>query len=141
MTRLRPASPTGLYGASKAWVTSFTRTLAQELKGSGVRIIGFSPGMLLTDMLTAPTVVGERGREMMKNYAFVLRLLGGSPQRAAAKLVEAVQSDRKEFAEYRLFKPWTVPLALLRIKWEDLTRTGKSPEFEVRYEPGYEPKM
>src|SRR5512135_2453985 len=85
---LRPASPTGLYGATKAWVTSFTRTLAQELRASGVRVVGFSPGMLLTDMLTAPTIVGERGREMMKNYAFVLRLLGGSPQAAAKKLVQ-----------------------------------------------------
>lgn len=138
---LRPASPTGLYGATKAWVTSFTRTLAQELKGSGVRVIGFSPGMLLTDMLTSPTIVGERGREMMKNYAFVLRMLGGQPERAAAKLVEAVQTNQKEFAEYRLFKPWTVPLALLRIAWENITKTGKTPEFELRYEPGYKPNI
>ncbi len=138
---LRPASPTGLYGATKAWVTSFTRTLAQELKGSGVRLIGFSPGMLLTDMLTAPTIAGERGREMMKNYAFVLRMLGGQPQRAAAKLVEALESNRKEFVEYRLFKPWSVPLALLRIGWENLTKTGKTPEFELHYEPGYKPRI
>ncbi|HQV64381.1 MAG TPA: SDR family oxidoreductase, partial [Anaerolineales bacterium] len=33
---LRPASPTGLYGTTKAWLTSFTRTLATETKGSGV---------------------------------------------------------------------------------------------------------
>ena len=138
---LRPASPTGLYGASKAWVTSFTRTLAQELKGSGVKVIGFSPGMLLTDMLTTPTIVGERGRAMMKNYGFVLRLLAGSPQNAAAKLVEAVESNRKEFAEYRLFKPWTVPLAMLRIGWENLSKRGKTPDFELHYEPGYKPKI
>ena len=31
---LRPASPTGLYGATKAWITSFTRSLAKEVKGS-----------------------------------------------------------------------------------------------------------
>ncbi len=138
---LRPASPTGLYGATKAWVTSFTRTLAQETKGSGVRIIGFSPGMLLTDMLTSPTIVGERRREMMKNYAFVLRMLGGSPEKAAARLVETIQSNGKEFAEYRLFKPWSVPLAMIRIGWENLTKTGKSPEFELHYEPGYRPKI
>ena len=51
---LRPASPTGLYGATKAWVTSFTRSLAKELDGSGIKILGFSPGMILTDMLTSP---------------------------------------------------------------------------------------
>ena len=60
---LRPASPTGLYGTTKAWLTSFTRTLATETKGSGVQILGFSPGMMTTDMLTSPTVVGERGRK------------------------------------------------------------------------------
>lgn len=138
---LRPASPTGLYGTTKAWVTSFSRTLAQELKGSGVKVLGFSPGMLLTDMLTSPTIVGERGREMMKNYGFVLRMLGGPPQRAASKLVEAVQSDRKDFAEYRLFRPWSVPLALLRIAWENLRKTGKTPEFELHYESGYKPEI
>ena len=42
---LRPASPTGLYGATKAWVTSFTRSLAKELQGSGVQILGFIPGV------------------------------------------------------------------------------------------------
>jgi len=73
---LRPASPTGLYGATKAWVTSFTRTLAVELKDSGVQILGFSPGMMTTDMLTSPNVVGERGKEMLKNFGFVLRFLG-----------------------------------------------------------------
>ena len=138
---LRPASPTGLYGATKAWVTSFTRTLAQELKGSGVKLIGFSPGMLLTDMLTAPTIVGERGREMMKNYAFVLRLLAGSPEKAAGKLVAAVGSNRREFAEYRLFKPWSIPVRLLRVAWENIAKTGRPPEFELHYEPGYKPKI
>jgi short-subunit dehydrogenase len=54
---LRPASPTGLYGATKAWLTSFTRSLAKELKGSGIKVLGFSPGMMLTDMLTSPRVV------------------------------------------------------------------------------------
>jgi NAD(P)-dependent dehydrogenase (short-subunit alcohol dehydrogenase family) len=76
---LRPASPTGLYGTTKAWLTSFTRTLATETKGSGVQILGFSPGMMTTDMLTNPTVVGERGRDMMKNFGFVLRFLSWSP--------------------------------------------------------------
>lgn len=138
---LRPGSPTGLYAATKAWVASFTRTLAQELKGSGVKVIGFSPGMLLTDMLTAPTIVGERGRETMKNYGFVLRLLAGSPQKAAEKLVRAVEYSRKAFAEYRLFRPWTVPLNMLRIAWENLTKTGKTPDFELHYRPGYKPKI
>jgi NAD(P)-dependent dehydrogenase (short-subunit alcohol dehydrogenase family) len=138
---LRPASPTGLYGASKAWLTSFTRTLAKEIAGSGVRLVGFSPGMLLTDMLTKPTVVGEAGREMLKNYAFVLRLLAGSADKAAEKLVAVLHSEGREFAEYRLFKPWTPMLDLLRIGWERLTRTGKVPAFKLKSEPAYRPKI
>jgi glucose 1-dehydrogenase len=86
---LRPASPTGLYGATKAWVTSFTRSLAKELKDSGVQILGFSPGMMTTDMLTSPIVVGERGKEMLKNFGFVLRFLGQPAKYAADKLVKS----------------------------------------------------
>lgn len=137
---LRPASPTGLYGATKAWVTSFTRSLAKEIKGSGVKIVAFSPGMMLTDMLTAPTVIGERGREMMKNYAFVLRFLATSPQIAAEKLVTVIESNQKEFIEYSMLKPWSPYLGLLRVAWENLTKTGKTPEFELHYQEAYKSK-
>ena len=137
---LRPASPTGLYGATKAWITSFTRSLAQELKGSGVQILGFSPGMMATDMLTSPTVVGERGRDMMKNFGFVLRFLSKPVGYSAGKLVKTIASQHKEFAEIRLFKPWTPLLGLLRVGWENLTKTGKTPEFELHYQPAYQSK-
>jgi NAD(P)-dependent dehydrogenase (short-subunit alcohol dehydrogenase family) len=138
---LRPASPTGLYGATKAWMTSFTRSLATELKGSGVQILGFSPGMMTTDMLTSPTVIGERGREMMKNFGFVLRFLGQPAKYAADELVKTVSNNRKEFSEIKLFKPWTPLLGLIRVGWENLTKTGKMPEFELHYQEAYQPKF
>jgi NAD(P)-dependent dehydrogenase (short-subunit alcohol dehydrogenase family) len=137
---LRPASPTGLYGASKAWITSFTRTLAIELKGSGVQILGFSPGMMTTDMLTSPNVVGERGKEMLKNFGFVLRFLGQPAKFAADKLVKAIVSNRREFSEVKLFKPWTPLLGLLRVGWENITKTGKTPEFKLHFQPEYKSK-
>ncbi len=137
---LRPASPTGLYGATKAWVTSFTRTLAIELKDSGVQILGFSPGMMITDMLTSPNVVGERGREMLKNFGFVLRFLGQPAKYAADKLVKVIASNRKDFSEVRLFKPWTPLLGLMRVGWENITKTGKTPEFELHYQEAYQSK-
>jgi NAD(P)-dependent dehydrogenase (short-subunit alcohol dehydrogenase family) len=138
---LRPASPTGLYGTTKAWLTSFTRTLAVELKSSGVQLLGFSPGMMRTDMLTNPTVVGERGREMMKNFGFVLRFLAWTPKYAADRLVKTIERGRKEFAEVKLFKPWTPMLGLIRVGWENLTKTGKAPEFEMHYQEAYQPKF
>ena len=134
---LRPASPTGLYGTTKAWLTSFTRTLATELKGSGVQILGFSPGMMTTDMLTSFNVVGERGREMLKNFGFVLRFLSWSPKYAAGKLVKTVANNRKEFSEVKLFKPWTPLLGLIRVGWENITKTSKTPEFELKYQEVY----
>jgi glucose 1-dehydrogenase len=138
---LRPASPTGLYGATKAWLTSFTRSLAKELKGSGVQILGFSPGMMTTDMLTSPIVVGEHGQEMLKNFGFVLRFLGKPPKYSADKLVKAVAGHNKEFAEVKLFKPWTPPLGIIRVTWENLTKTGKEPKFELKYQEVYQPKF
>ena len=137
---LRPASPTGLYGATKAWMTSFTRTLAKELKGSGVQILGFSPGMMTTDMLTSPNVVGERGKEMLKNFGFVLRFLGQPAKYASDKLVKTISNNRKEFTEVKLFKPWTPLLGLIRVGWENITRTGKTPEFELHYQEAYRSK-
>lgn len=138
---LNPATPTGLYGATKAWLASFTRSLAKEVKGSGVKILAFSPGMMMTDMLAAPTVIGERGRQMMKNYAFVLRFLAIPPSRAAERLVRVLGSNRKEFLEYRMLKPWSPFLGLLRVAWENLTRTGMRPEYEIHFEDAYHPEI
>jgi len=138
---LRPASPTGLYGATKAWVSSFTRSLAKEIHGSGVKLIGYSPGMLLTDMLVNPTVIGERGREMMKRYSFVLRLLGSDPRKSAQRFVEVIAKNKKEFSEFRMLRSWNMMLRLLRVLWEDLTRTGKIPEYTLHFEDGYQPKI
>jgi glucose 1-dehydrogenase len=137
----KPSSPTGLYAATKAWVTSFTRTLAVEIKGSGIRLVAFSPGMMLTDMLTSPTVIGERARDRMKNFGFVLRFLGKSPNEPARKLVRILEKNNKEFVEYHVIKPWSPIFGLIRVGWENLTKTGKTPEFELHYEQGYSPEI
>ncbi len=138
---LRPASPTGLYGATKAWITSFTRSLAKEIKGSGIKVIGFSPGMLLTDMLVNPEVIGEHGKEMMQRYALVLRWLAEDPEPAAQKLVETVASGTKEFTEVRMLRPWTILFRLVRTRWQDFTKTSKTPEYTLHYTDPYKPDI
>lgn len=138
---LRPASPTGLYGATKAWVTSFTRSLAKETEGSGVSIVGFSPGMVLTEMLTAPTAIGKAGRDMMKNYGFVLRLLAAHPDEAAETLVRLLDRNRAGFFEHRSLKPWSPLVRLIRIGWENLTRTGSRPAYRVKTVKPYLPRI
>jgi len=137
----KASSPMGMYATTKAWITSFTRTLAKETKGTGVKIIGFSPGMMLTDMLANPVVFGERGKEAMKNYDFVLRFLGKPPQLAAKELVKALAQNHKEFSEVHVMTPWTPLLGLLRVTWENITRTGKKPEYQLHFEESYKPKI
>jgi len=78
---------------------------------------------------------------MLKNFGFVLRFLGQPAKYAADKLVKAIASDNKEFAEVKLFKPWTPMLGLIRVGWENMTKTGKAPEFELRYQEVYQPKF
>ncbi len=137
----KAASPMGMYATTKMWITSFTRTLATEIKGSGVNLLAFSPGMMLTDMLANPIVVGERGKEKMNRFGFVLRFLVKPPQEAARMLVHALAHNRKEFAEVHAMKPWTPMLGLLRVAWENLTKTGKTPEYTLHYEEAYQPKI
>jgi NAD(P)-dependent dehydrogenase (short-subunit alcohol dehydrogenase family) len=133
---LRPASPTGLYGATKAWITSFTRSLAKEMSGSGIKLIGFSPGMMLTDMLTNPVVIGER-QEMMKRYAFVLRFLGMIRKCRS----ETCGNHRKQQKVYRIshVAPSKIMLRLLRARWQDLTKR-ESPEYTVHPTDAYNPE-
>lgn len=137
---LNPATPTALYGTTKAWLTSFTRSLAKENKGSGVQILGFSPGMMTTDMLTSPRVVGEKARAQLKNFGFVLRFLGQPAEIPARQLVRMLAGQRREFVEYRVFKPWTPLFGLLRVVWENLTKTGLRPEYELKFEEAYQPE-
>ncbi len=137
----KAASPMGMYATTKAWITSFTRTLAKEMKGTGVKIIAFSPGMMATDMLVNPVVFGKRGKERMKNFDFVLRFLVKPPEVAAKVLVKVITNNRKEFAEIHVMKPWTPMLGLLRVTWENITKTGKTPKYELHYEEPYRPKI
>ncbi|GAB4486346.1 MAG: SDR family oxidoreductase [Anaerolineales bacterium] len=134
---LRPATPTALYGTTKAWLTSFTRSLAKENAGSGVKILAFSPGMMTTDMLTSPRVVGEKAQAELKNFGFVLRFLGQPAEVPARKLAELLAAQRKPFMEYRVFKPWTPLLGLLRVAWENLTKSGQAPAFTLQNEAAY----
>ncbi len=116
-SNLKAATPSGLYAASKAWVTSYTRTLAAEYKGTGIQIIGFSPGMMLTDMLVVEEVVGERVKETMKNMPMVLKALAIPPAIPAAELVKLLETNRKEFIEYHVMRGWRAMSMIGKLMW------------------------
>jgi hypothetical protein len=86
-------------------------------------------------------VIGERGKEMMKQYAFVLRFLGDDPKNAAQKLVETIAKNKKDFTEYRMLRPSKIMLRLLRARWKDFTKTGKTPEYTLHFTDAYKPEI
>ncbi len=49
VSSLQSLLTTGSYSAIKAWVTSFTQSLAVELRGSGVRVTAVLPGWVSTE--------------------------------------------------------------------------------------------
>ena len=74
------------YSSSKAWVRSFTRSLAQETKGSGVGVFAFSPGMVLTDLLTDVEVI-QGSEQRLKNFGVILRMWAKPPEVVTEKAI------------------------------------------------------
>jgi NAD(P)-dependent dehydrogenase (short-subunit alcohol dehydrogenase family) len=92
---LRSAKFTAAYAASKAWIRSFSRSLAAELSDTGVRVIPFNPGIMATTRMSvedhAPTEsVDDR---TMKLFAVVNRALGDPPEVAAQGLIDFLGSE------------------------------------------------
>jgi len=97
------------YSASKAWVLSFTTSLAQEYADSGVSIFNFNPGLVITDMLTQFDVI-EGHQHRLKNFPAVVRILGRTPDYPARKAVWAASqaTDGKTGLLINSFSFWVV---------------------------------
>ena len=59
-----PSAGSGVYAASKSALNSFTRTMAAEWAPYGIRVNGYSPGVVETEM-TIPAI--EKNRQKMIN--------------------------------------------------------------------------
>ncbi len=137
---LKPATPSGLYGATKAWITSFTRTMASEYKDLPIHFIGFSPGMMTTDMLTTVhEVVGETVAADMRNFSMALKALGSPPDVPAAELVRLLERNDKPFAEYFFMRGWRLAKMLARLAWMGINKKARPPEAELDVRPAFEP--
>lgn len=99
---LRPTKYSAPYGASKAWIRSFTRTLRNEYAGSGVSLVAFNPGIMTTSRMgDAHFAPGHEDPKVERQLATVTRILGDPPDVAVERLVEFLASPastrRKDF--------------------------------------------
>ena len=125
------------YAASKAWVFSFTRSLAQEYAGSGVGIFNFSPGLVVTDMVTRFDVI-EGHEHRLKVFPAVVRILGRKPDYPARKAVWAASAatDGKTGLLINSFSYRVALEGLMREAMRLLTRRpAETPEIHMRSIP------
>ena len=84
------------YSSSKVWVRNFTKVLAAEYKDSGVSVMGFNPGLVLTEMLSQVAAVsGFEGQ--VSTIRIVAALWGNEavvPARKALWLASAATDGR-----------------------------------------------
>lgn len=116
----RPAPFQNAYGPTKAWVMSFTRALAEEYAGRGVDIMAFSPGMVLTALLTDITVTDRDMEQRFKRFPRILRMFANPPEVPAAMAVDIAANGENgavyEFLNRRrkLMGLWTELLRRVR---------------------------
>lgn len=86
-----PSVGSGIYAASKAALASLTRTMAAEWAPKHIRVNGYSPGVIETDM-TQPTI--KSNKESMIN-AIALHEIGSTEQ--MVKIVGFLASEDSEY--------------------------------------------
>lgn len=95
-----------VYSTTKRAIGHFTRALAREARGTGVRVGTLGPGMVATDLLVAAWTAGppEHWRRMRRLFHFVI----DPPEPVCAYLTDRVLSNRRTGVHYR----WMTPLRL-----------------------------
>lgn len=93
-----PVALQNAYASSKRWVRQFTETLRRETRGTGVRVHGMNPGLVMTDLLGR--ITSQPGYEQrLGGLQIVVALWGQSPDEAAQPLLDLVTSDAAEFRD------------------------------------------
>jgi short-subunit dehydrogenase len=73
-----------IYGATKAFVSSFSQSLAAELDGTSIDVLCFHPGFTLTPFMESA------GMDMSR----VKKILIHSPEKVAVEIVRAIRKDK-----------------------------------------------
>ncbi len=89
-----PSRVYGAYSATKAAVLGLSRSLRGELAGQGVSVTAVCPGLINTGIITNARVSGMGEASKTKDRLNRLyRLRGYTPEMAARRIVDAVESD------------------------------------------------
>jgi hypothetical protein len=73
-----------IYGATKAFVSSLSQSLAAELEGTSINVLCFHPGFTLTPFMESA------GMDMSR----VKKILIHSPEEVAVQIVRAIRKDK-----------------------------------------------
>ena len=101
------------YASSKAWVKSFTKSLAKEYANSGVEVMAFNPGLTITEMLTQVDVV-PGFEKAVAPLATVMQIWGNPPEMPAQKVLWMASSatDGKTGLAVNFLSPWRMMAGL-----------------------------
>lgn len=128
-----PVAQQNAYASSKRWVRQFTETLQLETKGTGVRVHGLNPGLVMTDLLGH--VSAQRGYERrLGALQVVVGLWGQTPDDAARPLLRLVTTEAAEFRDLRA--PTLVGRGLRSLLAGRLRRANRMP-LEVTVVDGF----
>jgi NAD(P)-dependent dehydrogenase (short-subunit alcohol dehydrogenase family) len=112
---LRASRFSTAYAASKAWIRSFSRSVAAETASTGVRVIPFNPGIMITDRMAAEERRQDVGVDdrTQKLFDTVRRALGDPPEVAADALIDFLDREPATLRkELRLITPGRVAKGL-----------------------------
>jgi NAD(P)-dependent dehydrogenase (short-subunit alcohol dehydrogenase family) len=121
------------YASSKTWVKTFTLALAKENAHSGVQVMAFNPGMMLTEMLTQVDVV-PGFEEKVQPLNTVMRLWAKPPEEPAKKIVWLASSatDGKTGLNVNFMTTRLMLGGVLKELWRKLRgKTSSIPTIEV----------
>ncbi len=117
-----PSPYTTVYAATKAAVSSLTKSLAQENKAYPLSIHAVLPGMVATDLYkdikTSPDLEND-----IQNIPLILKAIGVSKEEVGLLFVKiAAQEPGKVTGKiYSLFKGWRLIKGIFLMSWYRLT--------------------
>lgn len=119
----QPVPLQNAYASSKAWIKSFTLSLAREYKDSGISIMAFNPGLVLTEMLTQVEVVSGY-EEKVNPLNTVIRLWANAPEVPAKKILwmASNETNGKTGFVVTLMTPWLLLCGIGKEIWRKLGR-------------------